>query len=138
MSQQCVEDTLFNCHIIQISLQSETKTHICMPTTLQHSKMMVKEKKQTRNSEYTKRFMTKLQCTVAHGVYDLSHISGASDSVSQAMLKDRLVDTYFPSPKKMILVYFTLNSFWVRSRSTNICLRKVMVASQQFQRSFIG
>ena len=62
--------------------------------------MMVKKKKKPRNNDYTKRFMTELQCTIAYGVYDSPNISGAGDSVSQAMLKDRLVDTYFPYTKK--------------------------------------
>ena len=61
---------------------------------------MVKKKKKVRRNDYTKRLMTKLQSTVAYGVYDSPDISGLGDSGSQAMLRDKLVDAYFPSSNK--------------------------------------
>ena len=61
---------------------------------------MAKKKKKTRRNDYTKRLMTELQSTVAYGVYDSPDISGLGDSVSQAMLRDKLVEAYFPLSNK--------------------------------------
>ena len=47
--------------------------------------------------EYTKRFMTELQCTVAYGAYDSSEILLAGQSASNAMLADKMSEIYFPS-----------------------------------------
>lgn len=62
---------------------------------------MAKKKKKTRRNDYTKRLMTELQSTVAYGVYDSPDICGLGDSVSQAMLRDKLVQAYFPSDLRL-------------------------------------
>ena len=58
---------------------------------------MVKKKKRV---EYTKRFMTELQSTVAYGTYDSKEILGAGQSSSNAMIADKMSELYFPSSVK--------------------------------------
>ena len=57
-------------------------------------------KKKKKGVQYTKRFMTELQSTIAYGVYDLENISGSSDSVSQMMLTEKMAELYFPCNDK--------------------------------------
>ena len=50
--------------------------------------------------QYTKRFMTKLQCTIAYGAYDLKDILGAGQSSSARMLAEKMANLYFLSTQK--------------------------------------
>ena len=61
---------------------------------IQRDHTTTKQKKE--GVQYTKRFMTELQSTIAYGVYDSENISSSSDSVSQMMLTEKMVELYFP------------------------------------------
>ena len=50
--------------------------------------------------QYTKRFMTELQCTIAYGAYDSKDILGARQSSSAGMLAGKMADLYFLSTQK--------------------------------------
>ena len=63
-------------------------------TAIQRDRTTPKKKK--KGVQYTKRFMTKLQSTIAYGVYDSENISGSGDSVSQMMLTEKMAELYFP------------------------------------------
>ena len=45
--------------------------------------------------QYRKRFMTKLQCTIAYGAYDSKDILGARQSSSARMLAEKMANLYF-------------------------------------------
>ena len=60
-------------------------------TALQRGRRQKKKEK----VEYTKRFMTELQCTVAYGAYDSKEILSAGESSSNAMIADKMGEIYF-------------------------------------------
>ena len=61
--------------------------------TLQRGRTSKKKEK----VEYTKRFMTELQCTVAYGAYDSSEmlLAGQSTSLEQIQFNSTLINKYY-------------------------------------------